>query len=200
MDMEEYINSGIIQDYCLGLLTEAESRPVEQNAILYTEVKQEIESYLQALEQYATDCAIAPPVHIKNKIAGILNNLALEEAASTQHLPIINKYSGYQNWLRIVQPLLPAKLITEEMFVHEIRNDDTVSQTLIWTAIDYPDEVHSDEQECFIILEGRCRCYIEGAEVIELGPGGFLEIPLHKHHDVQIIEPVIAVVQRIKVA
>ena len=95
--------------------------------------------------------------------------------------------------------MLPEKL-TDKMFIHVLRDDQQVSQTLIWTAVDYPDEVHEDVKECFIILKGKCRCYIE-AEVVELGPGGFLEIPLHKHHDVKVLEyPVLAVVQRIKVA
>ncbi len=30
------------------------------------------------------------------------------------------------------------------MFIQELRNDNNISQTLIWTAVDYPDEVHDD--------------------------------------------------------
>jgi mannose-6-phosphate isomerase-like protein (cupin superfamily) len=88
-----------------------------------------------------------------------------------QHLPLLNKYSDLNTWLRIVEPLLPAAL-EENMFIKELRNDNGVSQTIIWTKIDYPDEVHDKVEECFIILKGKCRCYIEG-EVIEVDAGGF---------------------------
>jgi hypothetical protein len=37
---------------------------------------------------------------------------------------------------------------------------------LFGPKIDYPDEVHDEVEECFIILKGKCSCYIEG-ETIE---------------------------------
>jgi mannose-6-phosphate isomerase-like protein (cupin superfamily) len=71
---------------------------------------------------------------------------------------------------------------------------------LLVEQADYPDEVHDDLLECFIVLEGECECYI-GDDVIHLGPGGFIDIPLYTHHDVKVIKgPVLAIVQRLKVA
>jgi mannose-6-phosphate isomerase-like protein (cupin superfamily) len=199
MDYKAYIASGIIEDYCLGILTEEESKVVEQQAQRYPEVKHEIDVLMQAFEQYAYDCTFKTADHIRNKTLNLLNNLKLEHQANIHELPLLNKYTDHKNWLQIVKPLLPEKL-ERNMFVHQLRNDNNISQTLIWTSVDYPDEVHDDVEECFIILEGKCRCYIED-EVVELGPGGFLEIPMYKHHDVQVLEhPVLAVVQRVKVA
>jgi mannose-6-phosphate isomerase-like protein (cupin superfamily) len=140
-----------------------------------------------------------PPAHVKNKILELIDNLQLEEKAKLDQLPLLNKYSDHNKWLQIVKPVLPEKL-NDKMFVHVLRDDKKVSQILIWTAIDYPDEVHEDVEESFIILKGKCKCYIE-QESVELGPGGFLEIPMYKHHDVKVLEsPVLAVVQRVKVA
>ena len=154
---------------------------------------------MYTLEQYALDFTYNDAQHLKSKTLNLLENLKPEYEANVDALPLLNKYADHKNWLRIVKPLLPEKLDIN-MFIQELRNDNNISQTLIWTAVDYPDEVHDDVEECFIILEGKCRCYIED-EVVELGPGGFLEIPLYKHHDVQVLEhPVLAVVQRIKVA
>lgn len=199
MDSKSYIASGIIEDYCLGILSDEESSTVEQYARLYSEIKQEISAYMQALEQYAMDNAINPGEQIKTKIFQLIDNLATENEATPRHLPLLNKYSDLNNWLSIVEPLLPGEL-KENMFIKELRNEQGVSQTIIWTKVDYPDEVHDDVAECFIILKGKCRCYIEG-EVIVVGAGGFLEIPMFKHHDVRVLEsPVLAVVQRIKVA
>jgi len=199
MDHKAYITSGIIEDYCLGVLSDEESKAVEQQARLHPEIKQEIEGYLNTLEQYALNSNFYPPSEVKDKTFELLKNLQLEEQAKLDELPLLNKYSDHNNWLRIVRPVLPKEL-KDKMFVHVLRDDKKVSQILIWTDVDYPDEVHENVEECFIILKGKCRCYIED-EVVELGPGGFLEIPMYKHHDVKVLEhPVVAVVQRIKVA
>jgi len=200
MDLKDYISSGIIEDYCLGILTEQESSDVLQHAKEHPEIKQAIDEFMQSLEEYSIDASITPPSDTKQKVLQLLNNLQLEEEENIHHLPLINQYSDHQNWLHIAEQVLPETL-KEKMFVRELRNDDKVWQTIIWTAIDYPDEVHEDVQESFIILRGKCRCYIED-KAVELGPGGFLEIPMYSHHNVEVLgtDPVLAVVQRIKVA
>jgi mannose-6-phosphate isomerase-like protein (cupin superfamily) len=200
MDLKEYISSGIIEDYCLGLLNREESNNVLMQSKLHPEIKQVIDEFMNSLEEYAIDSNIALPETTKQKVLQLLDNLKLEEEKNIHDLPLLNKYTDHKNWLRIVEPVLPETL-NEKIFVRELRNDDQVSQTLIWTAVHYPDEVHEDVQECFIILRGKCRCYIED-KFIELGPGGFLEIPMYSHHNVEVLgtDPVLAVVQRIKVA
>ncbi len=199
MDSKTYIASGVIEDYCLGILNDKENKDVEQYAQLHPDVKQEIDVYMQVLEQYAMDNAIDPGEEMRTKTFMLIENLALEQEADLQHLPLLNKYSDPDNWLKIVESLLPGEL-TEDMLVKELRNEHGISQTIIWTKIDYPDEVHEKVEECFIILKGKCRCNIEGEE-IEVDAGGFLQIPMFKHHDVKVLEsPVLAIVQRIKVA
>jgi mannose-6-phosphate isomerase-like protein (cupin superfamily) len=200
MDMQEYISSGIIEDFCLGFLNEDESKAVLQKAQQHPEIKREIDTFMFALEQYATHSSFTPSAELKDKTMQLLANLAAEEEKNIQHLPMLNKHSDYKNWLTIVAPVLPQTL-NEKMFVRELRNDDKVTQMIIWTHIDYPDEVHEAVQECFIILRGKCRCFIDD-KVVELEAGGFLEIPMYTHHNVEVLgnEPVLAVVQRVKVA
>ena len=200
MNLKEYTSSGIIEDYCLGILNEEEKNDVWHHAQLHPEIKQAINECMQSLEQYAIATSFTPPKNAKQNILQLLDNLRIEEEQNIHALPLLNKYTDHKNWLHIVEPVLPGTL-NQKMFVQELRNDNKVSQTLIWTAVDYPDEVHEDVQECFIILRGRCRCYIED-KVVELGPGGYLEIPMYAHHNVKVLgtDPVLAVVQRIKVA
>jgi len=200
MDLKGYISSGIIEDYCLGILNHEETHDVSQQAQLHPEIKQAIEEFMQSLGEYTIDVNTAPPASTKQKVLQLLDNLKLEEEKNIHALPLLNKYTDHKNWLHIVESVLPETL-NQKIFVHELRNDNKISQTLIWTAVDYPDEVHEDVQECFIILRGKCRCYIED-KVVELGPGGYLEIPMYAHHNVKVLgtDPVLAVVQRIKVA
>jgi mannose-6-phosphate isomerase-like protein (cupin superfamily) len=199
MNEETFITPHIIEQYCLGLLSEQEHRSVERQATLHSAIEQDILHFMEGLERRLSSQRLDLPGELKSKTLNLLHNLKIEQEGELKEQPLINKYSDYKNWLRFVKPLLPAKL-EEDLFTQEVRNDDHVSQIVIWTNVDYPDEVHTEVQESFIILQGRCRCFIDG-QAVELEAGGFLEIPLHKHHDVQVLEsPVLAVVQRIKVA
>jgi len=198
MKAKAHITPTQIEQYCLGRLPADEHNAIERLAAGNPSVAHEIDRFMEQLEQTLADQA-ALPAALKAKTLNVLQNLAAEESGRLSEQPVLNKFSDAANWLRLVQPLLPQRLETS-MYVHEFRNDDQVMQMLVWTNADYPDEVHEDVRESFMVLQGRCQCFIDG-EPVELGPGGFLEIPLYKHHDVQVLEaPVLAVVQRIKVA
>ncbi len=199
MNVKQYIESGILSDYCLGLLDEKEARQVEALCDQYPELMKELSQIREALFNYSAALSKEPAPHLKDQIWKLLENINREEKMDSLELPVLNKYSNKENWLRAVRPLLPSKL-ESDIFVKVIRSDEKLEQTLIWAKTDYPDEVHDDLLECFMILEGECECYL-GDKVIRLGPGGFLEIPLHVHHDFKILsESVLAVVQRLKVA
>ena len=199
MNTDAPIPPELIEQYCLGLMSQKDQRAIVQQASQNAVLKQQIDRFMEQLEIRLRNEASAPPAAVKTKTLLLLNNLQVEQHGSLEERPVLNKYSDYKNWLRLLKPLLPQKL-DGNMFVQEFRNDEQVSQTLIWTRVDYPDEVHSDVHESFIILQGRCRCFIDG-KAVDLGAGDYLEIPMHKHHDVRVLEvPVLALVQRIKVA
>lgn len=198
MDIQTYLETGILQDYCLGFLSEAQMKEVDLKATVYPELQKEILAFQRTLELYAMDFSfIAPPANLKATTLGILDNLQKEENAHIQDLPLLNKFAVRENWLKVIKPLLPAEL-KKEMYAKVLRDDAQVFQTILWTKVDYPDEVHDDLKECFMILEGECECCFEN-EVIKLGPGGFFDVPMHTHHDVKIIKgPVLAIIQRLK--
>ncbi len=199
LNINEYIASGIIEDYCLNVLSEEEKAAVEKNASQFPEIWKEIDIYEKTLELYALNNIVAAPHNHKARVLDAMNNIILEEKTDINNLPVLNKYSEKDNWLKLVKAVLPEKLEVP-MLIKELKNDGNIFQTLIWTKENYPDEVHDEVYECFLVLEGECECYV-GDEVIPLGPGGFLEIPLYTHHDVKVVKgPVMAVVQRVKVA
>jgi mannose-6-phosphate isomerase-like protein (cupin superfamily) len=198
MDDLENIEPGIIESYCLGLLSRQECEVIESQALVNTSLKQRIDDFMLSVERFAMVNAIDPGVEVKMKTLRLLENLRLEEERNIHKLPLLNRYSDYKNWLQIVKPLLPEKL-NQPILTHQLRNDSEISQMVIWTAVDIPNEVHEDVEESFIVLEGSCRCFIEG-KVVQLEPGDFLEIPLHSHHNVEALGDVLAVLQRVKVA
>ena len=55
MNLKEYINSGIIEDYCLGVLNPIEMRTVARYAELHQEIKDAIHLSEGVLKKYAED-------------------------------------------------------------------------------------------------------------------------------------------------
>ena len=197
--MKEYIESGVIEDYCLGALDAEGMQSVAQNAALYVEVRDEIEAYETALAKFAAELGTGKKQQLKQSLFITIDKLESEEHITIDNIPLINKYSDAASWLRFVRPLLPATL-KSPFLVHDFPNRDGAERFILWSYGDIPHETHTDEQETFLILEGRCRCFIND-EVVELGAGDFLSIPLHAEHNVEILDgPVMAVVQRAKVA
>jgi len=68
LDIKEYISSGILESYVLGLASEAEAKELELLAIKHPEVQLELDAIRAALETYAVDFAVSPPAQLKAKI------------------------------------------------------------------------------------------------------------------------------------
>jgi anti-sigma-K factor RskA len=68
MNTKEYIESGIIESYVLGVATVGESAEVEQLALEYPEIQAEIESVSNTFENYALQFEKEPPAFLKDKI------------------------------------------------------------------------------------------------------------------------------------
>ena len=76
MNVEEYINSGIIEDYCLGLLNPQQMASVAQNAALYADIQAAIEENELALKRYIEDSSVNPQTNFmaKTLILRLLKN------------------------------------------------------------------------------------------------------------------------------
>lgn len=190
MNIQEYIASGILQEYCLGLLSGEEKAIVETNCRLYPEIQAELEACRAALLHHAQ----TPDPSLRKSIWNLLENVNREEKG-LEGRPLLNRFSEKDTWLRWVQPFLPA-VLDRDLFVRVIRDDGQCRQMILWSKVDIPEEEHADVQESFMVLEGECACYV-GEEVFRLCAGGYFEIPMHTRHSVKILTPeVLAVVQR----
>ena len=68
MNTQEYISSGIVESYVLGLASDEESREFEKMCSQYPEVLAARTAYELALEKEAMENAISPPADLRNKI------------------------------------------------------------------------------------------------------------------------------------
>lgn len=80
MNVKEYISSGVIESYVLGLLPEAEKLEFEALCTQYAEVAEARDVFERSLENALVQDAIPPPPFLKNRITESLfdtgNNLS----------------------------------------------------------------------------------------------------------------------------
>ena len=62
MDFKAYIDSGVLELYVSGLLSETEAQQVEEYAAHYPEVQQEIDAIRSSVNNYARRSGRAPRV------------------------------------------------------------------------------------------------------------------------------------------
>jgi mannose-6-phosphate isomerase-like protein (cupin superfamily) len=191
MDLQDYINSGILEQYCLGLLDSDEANQVVSNCLKYPELRDELNSIEIAIGKMAVEKAIAPPPQLKDKILGRLGFVG-NEVLDINNLPPTDAYSNYLSWLQAVEHLLPTEPF-EGLNIQVLQQTDKIAQMLVVAKVNVPDESHENYAESFFILDGKCSCTIDGTEVF-LSAGDFLEIPLHAGHDVKMLTPTVTAI------
>lgn len=75
MNIQEYISSGIIESYLLGLTDAAETASVKEMCLAHPEIKQAVDEFEQNLEKYALHNSVAPPDNLRNTILKSLSKL-----------------------------------------------------------------------------------------------------------------------------
>lgn len=196
MDIKEYIESGVLEQYCIDMLSAEEKASVELMCLLYPEIKNELQIIEHALEIFTEANAILPKPELKNKVLDAISNMEKEVTGDINSLPLINKYSDYKNWLKIVNHLIPETFKGGKVII-PIQSTTKVTQLFMMSSTDFEDEVHNNLHESFLIIDGHCECSV-GDKNFQLGPGGFTEIPLYVPHSIKILSPCVkAILQRI---
>lgn len=68
MKVQEYIESGILSIYVLGIATQEEREEVEKMAAQYPEIREELYSLQAAMNEYASQFELQPPQELKNRV------------------------------------------------------------------------------------------------------------------------------------
>lgn len=79
MNVANYINSGILMDYCLGLISEEDRKSIEQNCLDYPEIAIELKLLQKGLERYAAEKTTWRKEELKNKIWSAIDKINREE-------------------------------------------------------------------------------------------------------------------------
>lgn len=95
MNIQEYISSGIVQSYVLGLADETERTEFERMCDLHPEVRAAREEFEQNLEEHALRNGVLPPGNVKSKI---FSAIGMEEEAPANATANINIMPGETAW------------------------------------------------------------------------------------------------------
>lgn len=194
MNIKEYIESGVLELYCTGNLSAKEEAQV-LSMTMHPDVRDELTRIQSTIKSFSFEHAITPPASVKIGLDNILDNLELEAKMNPEQLPLINQYSDYRKWLELVQDEIPTEF-TEERVVKVLTHTPDLMQAFVISTTEFEDEVHTDEYESFLILQGTCECTV-GDTVRNMVAGEFMAIPLHEHHSVKMTTPfVVAIMQR----
>ena len=185
MNINEYISSGVLEQYVLGTISEEELLVVEQMADTHQEVKEEILSISYVLEQYAIENAVIPCRTIKPFIMATIDFMErMGGGEQPSFPPVLNENSqliDFAPWLQREDMVLPFG--AGDLYAKIIGYTPEVTTAIVWIKGAAPAETHDKEYEKFLIVEGTCNILVED-NVYQLVPGDYFAIPLHKSHQV----------------
>ncbi|NBC08990.1 MAG: hypothetical protein GVY26_17500 [Bacteroidetes bacterium] len=81
MDKDKFLQTGLLEQYVLGLTDEEENETVEAYADAYPEIKQEIQTMRSALDEYAQQYAVMPPKELKKRVMKSLDGEAKQDGS-----------------------------------------------------------------------------------------------------------------------
>ncbi|MDI3320270.1 anti-sigma factor [Pinibacter soli] len=106
MNIQEYIQSGIIESYVLGLASEEERLEFESVCATYPEVVEAREALELSLEHQAVSNAVTPPAYLKDKIRSAIGGQQASNEVTTSYTTTENDYADED------QPLIIRKLFS----------------------------------------------------------------------------------------
>ena len=103
MNTTEYIESGVLEAYALGALPKEESGEVLAAAAMYPEVAKELRAIEDAMQQYTMSFAKQPPVQVKERIWGKLQQTenvarAAKSNGANKTIPFQPDYKRPATW------------------------------------------------------------------------------------------------------
>lgn len=192
---------GKLEDYCLGLLPDAEASAItaaaKQDPLLLQRII-EIETSLMHFSAIPTETSL------RQKILGALDQAEPHPGMDLRNLPPIDRNSDAGEWNKLVKGIEPDKDFGG-LKVHFLKEDADFELCLAWLSSELTEtEHHADEfAESFLILEGSCECNI-GGQIFRLKAGDYLDIPYDTPHTIRStsVAPgyVKALIQRKKIA
>lgn len=189
--IQELFQTGLIEEYCLGILPADEVRLLEKKMEEIPELKTAVNEFQQKQSMRTLPDLSG---HIWNQIREKVNSVPFTEPPPDNG--ILSRHTTLDSIKREIGDLTVPD-VDENITMVPFRNVLGFEQFLVRVRQFVPEETHDDLLESFYILEGTCTCFV-GENQYPLEAGGFLEIPMFIPHSVTITseKPVLAILQR----
>lgn len=176
-EVEDFIASGMLELYCLGMANEAEKAEVQLMCSLHKSIREELQRVEERLISKAEYEAITPPENMRHKVMlGI-------EAAELGLPPLLSKVSSVNEWLNYLQEnkIGPVPGAVDLLWV-DLPSTPGVVSYAVWAPKGVAvEEEHADEIEHLLMLKGSCHVTIDGI-TNTYHQGDLVIIPAQKLH------------------
>jgi anti-sigma-K factor RskA len=117
VNIKEYISSGIVESYVLGLASEQERAEFEQLCLQYPELVAARNDFEDKLEKQAFQQAITPPAFLKEKV--MINTHDQVSLPKEAKVITMDTRSYSNNWLRFVAAASVILLLASGYFTYD---------------------------------------------------------------------------------
>jgi Anti-sigma-K factor rskA len=125
VNIKEYISSGIVESYTLGLASKEEQAEFEQLCLQYPELVAARNSFELSLEKQAFENATPPPAFLKEEFVNFINQHSAgnqSKVIQMGNMEPVRKTSGF-NWLAAASVLL---FILSGYFAYTFYNENKI--------------------------------------------------------------------------
>ena len=131
MNIQAYIESGIIESYVLGMADDQERAELEQLSQQYPEIRAAMEAFELSLEQSAMANAMTPSARVKADVfAQLENEFAPATEAKLVTMPTVN--TGWMRYVAVAAViLLVVSAATNVYFYQQFRDASNQYQALL---------------------------------------------------------------------
>ena len=171
MSVQDYIDSGILEQYTLGQLSPDEEHEVLRMAQEHPEIASELEAVADTLESYALQQAIKPPAEVRSSLLDKI-------AALKPKIPILtaeSRVEDYAKWLDHPRHQPPEDY--DNRHVSPFGQEENRTFMIVWWKREEEPHVHRKTTEIALVVEGTCNMILDGV------------ITPHKAGDVVIMRP-----------
>lgn len=185
--IQEYINSGVLELYVLGMTTEEENIEIAKLSSENEVIKDEIEAIENEILLTTRDNT--PEISPATKamvLATVDYTERLKNGEEYVVAPLLNKESkieDYSTWIN--RNNMQVSEDYETLDAKIISSTPETATIIVWLKHGAPIEIHDKEYEHFLIVEGSCTITI-GDDAHYLVPGDYLSIPLYIGHSVEV--------------
>lgn len=185
--LNEFLETGLLELYVLGLTSPEENKEVELMISLYDEVSVEIDSISQSLINSAAKIAPEPRSTVKPLLVATIDYTERIKNGEPKCEPLIlnenSKLEDYSEWLNRKDMVTPDEY--DEIFIKLIASTSKAISAIVWIKHETPMETHGTEHEKFLIVEGTCDIIIDNVPH-SLKKGDYMSIPLFADHIVKV--------------